>query len=176
MPPIDKVTEERYDSVYGQLGDTGIYIVYDNGKSYPEYLVKYSTKSTSLKNLKPRSWPQKPISVPMSRTIPSKLPTSKWNPMTLPPCGPFPAMSLPPPSFSLNSHYARPFYADSSFLDLPIPKLNTPLLNAKLDEMFGLSSPLGLLSRKVAQRKANEYLFGAEDRMSKLIDRLKQHK
>ena len=52
MPPVDKVTEERFDSIHGKIGETGIYIVYDNGKSYPEYLVKYSTKP------KPKSIPQ----------------------------------------------------------------------------------------------------------------------
>ena len=52
MPPVDKVTEERFDSIRGKIGETGIYIVYDNGKSYPEYLVKYSTKP------KPKSIPQ----------------------------------------------------------------------------------------------------------------------
>ena len=49
MPPYNEVTEERYDSINGKSADTGIYIVYDNGKSYPEYLVKYSKKFGSSK-------------------------------------------------------------------------------------------------------------------------------
>lgn len=45
IPPKIEGSEERYDSVNGFSASSRIFIVYDNGKSYPEYLIKYSSKS-----------------------------------------------------------------------------------------------------------------------------------
>lgn len=42
MPPTDPATNLRYDSIEG---DAGIHIVYENGRSYPEYLISYTCGS-----------------------------------------------------------------------------------------------------------------------------------
>mmetsp|Transcript_22399 Transcript_22399/g.22184 ORF Transcript_22399/g.22184 Transcript_22399/m.22184 type:complete len:99 (+) Transcript_22399:869-1165(+) len=39
IPPTNPETNLKYDSI---LGSSGIHIVYDNGRSYPEYLISYS--------------------------------------------------------------------------------------------------------------------------------------
>ena len=31
----------RYDTVTGRTGESKVYIVYENGRAYPEYLVTY---------------------------------------------------------------------------------------------------------------------------------------
>jgi hypothetical protein len=41
IPPMNKETKQRYDSVKGNTGDSDVYIIYDNGRCYPEYLVTY---------------------------------------------------------------------------------------------------------------------------------------
>ena len=47
MPPMNEETKQRYDSVKGITKEWEVYIVYDNGKSYPEYLITYSQGSSS---------------------------------------------------------------------------------------------------------------------------------
>jgi hypothetical protein len=48
MPPLQKrasklgLAEERYDSVSGTTGGSVVYILYDNHKAYPKYLITYS--------------------------------------------------------------------------------------------------------------------------------------
>lgn len=41
MPP-DKPDGRRYDTVTGTTGGSKVYIVYENGRAYPEYLVTYT--------------------------------------------------------------------------------------------------------------------------------------
>jgi hypothetical protein len=41
MPP-NKADGERYDTVAGSTGGSKVYIVYENGRAYPEYLVTYT--------------------------------------------------------------------------------------------------------------------------------------
>mmetsp|Transcript_24127 Transcript_24127/g.21444 ORF Transcript_24127/g.21444 Transcript_24127/m.21444 type:complete len:147 (-) Transcript_24127:50-490(-) len=54
MPPVDKSTNLRYDSILGDYKGAGIHIVYDNGRSYPEYLITYSIeKNLEEKKLYP---------------------------------------------------------------------------------------------------------------------------
>ena len=45
MPPKDKKTNLKYDSIYGRTGSGAVHIVYENGRSYPEYLISYSGNS-----------------------------------------------------------------------------------------------------------------------------------
>ena len=45
IPPINEETKERYDSIKGETNNWDVYIVYDNGRSYPEYLINYCTES-----------------------------------------------------------------------------------------------------------------------------------
>ena len=33
--------ERRYDTVTGETGGSKVYVVYENGRAYPEYLVTY---------------------------------------------------------------------------------------------------------------------------------------
>lgn len=40
-PPIDATTNLRYNTVTGQTKGSKVYIVYENGRAYPEYLVRY---------------------------------------------------------------------------------------------------------------------------------------
>ena len=50
VPPIKKeksdlgLAVERYDSVTGITGGSRVWIVYDNSKAYPSYLITYSSK------------------------------------------------------------------------------------------------------------------------------------
>jgi hypothetical protein len=35
------MTRSRYDTVTGETQGSKVYIVYENGRAYPEYLVRY---------------------------------------------------------------------------------------------------------------------------------------
>ena len=48
IPPVDKATNMRYDSVSSNPNGTEINIVYENGRSYPEYLITYYTTRKSF--------------------------------------------------------------------------------------------------------------------------------
>ena len=37
-------TEERYDSIKGHTGGSDIFIIYENSRAYPQYLITYSNK------------------------------------------------------------------------------------------------------------------------------------
>ena len=41
VKPPDKPSGGRYDTVSGTTGGSKVYIVYENGRAYPEYLVTY---------------------------------------------------------------------------------------------------------------------------------------
>ena len=43
MPPTKPGGGSRYDTVMGSTGGSRVYIVYENGRAYPEYLVTYTT-------------------------------------------------------------------------------------------------------------------------------------
>ena len=51
MPPINEESKQRYDSIKGVTGNCEVFIVYDNGKSYPEYLITYSLTKSPLSSL-----------------------------------------------------------------------------------------------------------------------------
>jgi hypothetical protein len=40
-PPIDPVTGLKYNTVVGTTGGSKVWIVYENGRAYPDYLVRY---------------------------------------------------------------------------------------------------------------------------------------
>ena len=40
-PPLDRKTGYRYNSVTGNTGGSQVWIVYENGRAYPDYLVRY---------------------------------------------------------------------------------------------------------------------------------------
>jgi hypothetical protein len=41
VPPTNPITGLRYDTVTGITRDSRVWIVYENGRAYPEYLVRY---------------------------------------------------------------------------------------------------------------------------------------
>jgi len=41
IPPTDPSTNQRYHTVTGNTGGSQVWIVYENGRAYPEYLVRY---------------------------------------------------------------------------------------------------------------------------------------
>lgn len=41
VPPIDTMTGLKYNSVTGHTAGSQVWIVYENGRAYPEYLVRY---------------------------------------------------------------------------------------------------------------------------------------
>ena len=41
--PPDKPNGDRYDTVTGDTGGSKVYVVYENGRAYPEYLVTYTS-------------------------------------------------------------------------------------------------------------------------------------
>ena len=41
IPPTDPITNKRYNTVTGTAGESKIWVVYENGRAYPEYLVRY---------------------------------------------------------------------------------------------------------------------------------------
>mmetsp|Transcript_5085 Transcript_5085/g.10992 ORF Transcript_5085/g.10992 Transcript_5085/m.10992 type:complete len:185 (-) Transcript_5085:140-694(-) len=41
VPPTDSSTGLKYNSVTGHTADSQVWIVYENGRAYPEYLVRY---------------------------------------------------------------------------------------------------------------------------------------
>jgi hypothetical protein len=43
VKPPDKPSGGRYDTVSGDTNGSKVYIVYENGRAYPEYLVTYTT-------------------------------------------------------------------------------------------------------------------------------------
>lgn len=45
VPPIDSSTGLKYNSVTGYTAGSQVWIVYENGRAYPEYLVRYYTGS-----------------------------------------------------------------------------------------------------------------------------------
>ena len=45
VPPIDTSTGYKYNSVTGVTAGSQVWIVYENGRAYPEYLVRYYTGS-----------------------------------------------------------------------------------------------------------------------------------
>lgn len=44
LPPINQNTQQNYDSVMGHTQNTNVYIIYDNKKAYPSYLVTYKDR------------------------------------------------------------------------------------------------------------------------------------
>lgn len=44
MPPVNPTTREKSDSVCGNNFNTTSYVIYDNGRSYPTYLIKYTLR------------------------------------------------------------------------------------------------------------------------------------
>jgi len=41
VPPMDTKTNERFDSVKGNVNDIEVFMVYANKQAYPEYLLTY---------------------------------------------------------------------------------------------------------------------------------------
>jgi hypothetical protein len=41
MPPLIDGTQTRHDSVKGFTGNSDVYMIYTNGRAYPEYLITY---------------------------------------------------------------------------------------------------------------------------------------
>ena len=41
VPPVDPKTNQRYSTVTGKTQGSKVWIVYENGRAYPEYLVRY---------------------------------------------------------------------------------------------------------------------------------------
>ena len=50
MPPTDSETRLRYDSIRGVSNNSNVHIVYENGRSYPEYLITYSIVKMNKEN------------------------------------------------------------------------------------------------------------------------------
>lgn len=43
-PPLDPKTGDRYDSITGIGSKSSNFVIYDNGRCYPTYLIRYTTK------------------------------------------------------------------------------------------------------------------------------------
>jgi hypothetical protein len=41
VPPVDKKTGYKYNTVTGNTGGSQVWVVYENGRAYPDYLVRY---------------------------------------------------------------------------------------------------------------------------------------
>jgi WWE domain len=41
VPPVNRKTKLKYNTVTGMTGDSRVWVVYENGRAYPEYLVRY---------------------------------------------------------------------------------------------------------------------------------------
>lgn len=41
VPPTDAKTNMKYNTVSGETGGSKVWVVYENGRAYPEYLVRY---------------------------------------------------------------------------------------------------------------------------------------
>jgi hypothetical protein len=48
VPPINPITGLRYDTVTGKTRGSQVWIVYENGRAYPEYLIRYSRRRDCL--------------------------------------------------------------------------------------------------------------------------------
>jgi hypothetical protein len=42
VPPVNRKTKLKYNTVTGMTGDSRVWVVYENGRAYPEYLVRYN--------------------------------------------------------------------------------------------------------------------------------------
>ena len=49
VPPINPRTHMKYNSVTGETGGSQVWIVYENGRAYPDYLVRYYCGSRNPK-------------------------------------------------------------------------------------------------------------------------------